>query len=136
MRPLNFLALLTFSITCTSSVFSAAALAAPAHAHGPAHGHAPAHKNNAPAASNAANARTPCARLTARLQSVTPAMCQNSQLVQSGARSRQGFPILTRQQASTSKKDSVRVLLIGGIHGDELSASSAVFQWMVAAASR
>ncbi|WP_374361611.1 M14 family zinc carboxypeptidase [Pseudoduganella danionis] len=132
MRPLNFLALLTFSITCTSSVFSAAALAAPAHAaaHGPAHGHAPAHKNNAPAASNAANARTPCARLTARLQSVTPAMCQNSQLVQSGARSRQGFPILTRQQASTSKKDSVRVLLIGGIHGDELSASSAVFQWM------
>lgn len=57
-------------------------------------------------------------------------MCQSSQLVQSGARSRQGFPILTRQQAPNSSKEPVRVLLIGGIHGDELSASSAVFQWM------
>ncbi|HJV54240.1 MAG TPA: M14 family zinc carboxypeptidase [Noviherbaspirillum sp.] len=45
--------------------------------------------------------------------------------------SRKGFPILKRViPAARSSKEPVRVLLLGGIHGDELTAAAIVFQWM------
>ncbi|HYD81224.1 MAG TPA: M14 family murein peptide amidase A [Paucimonas sp.] len=71
-----------------------------------------------------------CKRLTGRLSSVSMAACQNSGLKPTGALSRQGFPILMRQVPAAKGGDPVRILLLGGIHGDELTASSIVFQWM------
>ena len=74
-----------------------------------------------------------CKRITARLPGVSAATCQSSALVASGASSSQGFPILKRQiPAAKNSKDSkpIRILLLGGIHGDELTASAIVFQWM------
>ena len=51
----------------------------------------------------------------------------------SGAVSHRGFPILLRQISAESNRsvtDPVRVLLLGGIHGDELTASAIVFKWL------
>jgi protein MpaA len=75
-----------------------------------------------------------CKRFSARLPSVSASNCASSALQLSGASSQQGFPILMRQipamkNGKTNSK-AVRVLLIGGIHGDELTASAIVFHWM------
>ena len=74
-----------------------------------------------------------CRRLTARLPGVSVQQCQRSALVTTGAVSRNGFPILMRSIPATrtgKQGEPVRVLLLGGIHGDELTASAIVFQWM------
>jgi protein MpaA len=108
---------------------------------GSAHGAAaPAAK---PAAKPAAALPAPdawCTKLATRIPALTAQDCQASGLVPTGAMSRNGFPILARdfvaapQPAHVSrvanKKAPVRVLLLGGIHGDELTASAVVFQWM------
>jgi protein MpaA len=61
--------------------------------------------------------------------------CMKVSLVSSGAKSRNGSPILIRRYTPAAKlkeagKSPVRILLLGGIHGDELTASAIVFQWM------
>jgi protein MpaA len=72
-----------------------------------------------------------CARLIARLPGVSQADCQSSGLQPTGARSRNGLPILVREiQPAPGTRAPLRVLLLGGIHGDELTASAIVFQWM------
>lgn len=71
-----------------------------------------------------------CKRLIPRLPGVSAAHCQSSGLMPSGAASHQGFPILVREIPSTKKKEPVRILLLGGMHGDELTSASIVFQWM------
>jgi murein peptide amidase A len=76
-----------------------------------------------------------CKRLTPRLPGVNVTTCQRSGLQPSGATSRNGFPILMRSipSAKAGKQgEPVRVLLLGGIHGDELTAAAIVFQWMQA----
>lgn len=78
-----------------------------------------------------------CQRLSDRLKAVTPTDCQKSALVASGGRSRNGFPILMRRFQPPKNRDAgrtapapARILLLGGIHGDELTAAAVVFQWM------
>lgn len=75
-----------------------------------------------------------CKRLAARLPGVSAATCQQSALKPTGAVSQKGFPILRRfipaAKAGSHNKEPVRVLLLGGIHGDELTAAAIVFQWM------
>jgi murein peptide amidase A len=71
-----------------------------------------------------------CKRLAGRLPSISVETCQSSALKPTGAVSRQGFPILMRQVPAAKGETPVRILLIGGIHGDELTASAIVFQWM------
>lgn len=74
-----------------------------------------------------------CERLTPRLPGVSMADCQGSNLTPSGAVSYLGFPILMRQIPAAAKRPAttpVRVLLLGGIHGDELTASAVVFKWL------
>lgn len=74
-----------------------------------------------------------CKRLVPRLPQVSQAACDSAGLTPSGAYSLQKFPILTRHipaQTKESTAQAVRVLLLGGIHGDELTASSIVFKWM------
>jgi murein peptide amidase A len=74
-----------------------------------------------------------CKRLATRLPGVPAATCQRAGLVPTGAVSRNGFPILMRTipvARSGKHGEPVRVLLLGGIHGDELTAAAIVFQWM------
>ncbi|WP_232429519.1 M14 family zinc carboxypeptidase [Noviherbaspirillum autotrophicum] len=75
-----------------------------------------------------------CKRLSARLPDVSVADCQQSALKPTGALSQKGFPILKRvipaAKSGSPHKEPVRVLLLGGIHGDELTAAAIVFQWM------
>lgn len=74
-----------------------------------------------------------CKQLVPRLPGVSLADCQSSGLAPTGAVSRKGVPILMRSvPADLADKKAVpmRVLLLGGIHGDELTSSSIVFQWM------
>lgn len=74
-----------------------------------------------------------CTRIGARLASVTLPLCERSGLVPTGAVSHNGFPILMRSVPATRAaggEKPVRILLLGGIHGDELTSVSVVFQWL------
>lgn len=64
---------------------------------------------------------------------ISLADCQRSSLTPTGVKSRRGFPILAREITAPGKDGArmpPRILLIGGIHGDELTAASIVFKWM------
>ena len=90
-----------------------------------------------------------CQRISERLPGISKTDCRASALVPTGARSHNGFPILIRRFVAASEKKiasnsgvvaanpgggvgatPLRILLLGGIHGDELTASAIVFQWM------
>jgi murein peptide amidase A len=74
-----------------------------------------------------------CRQLVPRLPQITQSACESAGLVPSGGYSLQKFPILMRH-IPAQKKDgatpAVRVMLLGGIHGDELTAASIVFKWL------
>jgi protein MpaA len=75
-----------------------------------------------------------CKRLTARLPGVSIANCHDSGVAPTGATSNKGFPILARDipaaRPGKLSTEPVRILLLGGMHGDELTSASIVFQWM------
>lgn len=75
-----------------------------------------------------------CKRLVTRLPGVSAAACQGSGLAPTGATSRKGFPILAKEipvpKGGKHKKEPVRILLLGGMHGDELTSAAIVFEWM------
>lgn len=72
-----------------------------------------------------------CQRIANRLGSVHLEDCTKSPLALSGARSTQGTPILVAEYPPVSERQPLgRVLLFGGIHGDELSSVSIVFGWL------
>jgi murein peptide amidase A len=74
-----------------------------------------------------------CKRLVPRLPEISQAACESAGLAPSGAYSLQKFPILARYIPAQKKNGPlppVRVLLLGGIHGDELTAPSIVFKWL------
>ncbi|WP_245549216.1 M14 family zinc carboxypeptidase [Noviherbaspirillum massiliense] len=74
-----------------------------------------------------------CKRLIGRLPGVLLANCEHGALVPTGSFSLKGFPLLARDFPVANDipaKEPVRVLLLGGIHGDELTSSAIVFQWM------
>jgi hypothetical protein len=74
-----------------------------------------------------------CRQLVPRLPGVSQTECRSSALTPVGAKSRRGFPILVRDIApanAAGNKGALRILLLGGIHGDELTASALVFQWL------
>lgn len=136
-------ALLLATVLVAGSAVAAAPHAAP-HAAKPAPAK-PAAAGSAPgaAANGTATAVPPpdawCTKLASRIPALTAQGCQASGLAPTGAQSRNGFPILARDFMPPSpshvarianKKPPIRVLLLGGIHGDELTASAIVFQWM------
>jgi len=69
-----------------------------------------------------------CAEFLRRLPNVTQAACAAAKLEPSAARSVKGRPLLQRDVAAPDAK--LRVLVIGGIHGDELSSTSVALQWI------
>lgn len=73
-----------------------------------------------------------CELLGGKLRSVNVAYCQQSGLKPAEFSSVRGLPILYRDYTARTPEESKpqRVLLLGGIHGDELTAVSIVFDWM------
>lgn len=89
-------------------------------------------------ASTTATSAAPLATVSAachaygeRLDSIDVQTCLDASLQISQAASVKGQPLLYRDYLPSSRRASPRrVLLLGGIHGDEFSAVSVVFQWM------
>lgn len=71
-----------------------------------------------------------CTKIERKLGSVYPKDCEIGGLEISGV-SVKGTPILVKEYPPvSSRKPLGRVLLVGGIHGDEYSSVSIVFAWM------
>lgn len=71
---------------------------------------------------------TICRHYAGRIPNVKPAQCEAAQLEASQGRSVKGRIIWTRDVAAASP--NMRVLVVGGIHGDELSSVSIAFHWL------
>lgn len=69
-----------------------------------------------------------CAAAVKRLPSVTMSLCREAELKDSAGRSVRGTPLLQRDVVSPNAR--LRVLVIGGIHGDEPSSTSLVLHWI------
>lgn len=70
----------------------------------------------------------PCDEFFARLPNVSWALCNAAQLQASDANSVKGRTIYT--STISPAQASARVLVIGGIHGDELSSASMALHWI------
>lgn len=72
-----------------------------------------------------------CARIADKLASVGRAECLERELLVTRGASVDGAPILFKEYAPIDgRRPRGRVLLVGGIHGDEYSSVSVVFKWM------
>jgi hypothetical protein len=72
-----------------------------------------------------------CERIAAKLGSVSLEDCTEGRLQLSGARSNQGKPLLVAEFPPLPAREPLgRVLLFGGIHGDELASVSIVYSWL------
>lgn len=72
-----------------------------------------------------------CDEIGNKLASVAIAECKRQNLVATDGRSVLGRPIAMREYPPLPNREPLgRVLLIGGIHGDEYSSVSIVFKWM------
>jgi len=75
-----------------------------------------------------ARATTPCPELSARLPNVSRALCDGAQLQDSRARSVNGQPLWVRDV--DPGQATMRVLVVGAIHGDELSSAAVALHWI------
>ncbi|MCI0590105.1 MAG: DUF2817 domain-containing protein [Gammaproteobacteria bacterium] len=72
-----------------------------------------------------------CEWISDKLASVSLRECMNEGLVESNGRSVKDTPILYKEYpALPGREPLARVLLFGGIHGDEYASVSIVFKWM------
>lgn len=72
-----------------------------------------------------------CQKISKRLASVTLTNCKKAKLKATSCSSVKGFPLLVSEFSPLlSRKPQGRVLVIGGIHGDELTSVSIVFWWI------
>ncbi|MBI1732711.1 MAG: murein peptide amidase A [Gammaproteobacteria bacterium] len=79
----------------------------------------------------AATVNAECRRIAQKLASVGHGECLQLDLAVTRGESVQGAPILYREFPPVAERQPrARVLLIGGIHGDEYSSVSIVFKWM------
>lgn len=113
-----------------SVLLPAAALAAPPAAVPPAPrpGPAAAGAAIAPALPPMTSPAAFCAEAVKRLPNLTPMLCQRAGLIDGGGRSVRQQPLWVRDVLPPDAK--YRVLVIGGIHGDEPSSSSLVMHWI------
>lgn len=77
---------------------------------------------------NADGATAGCAEFLRRLPNINRSACEAAELLDSGARSVRGRPLLVRDVLDEAAR--LRVLVIGGIHGDELSSAAVALQWI------
>jgi murein peptide amidase A len=81
---------------------------------------------------SSAHAASPCIEFAAKLPNLSRALCEDAKLQPAGARSVTGQMLWTRDIRPSQA--SLRVLVVGGIHGDELSSASLPFHWIKLAA--
>ena len=74
------------------------------------------------------SATVPCDELVAKLPNVQRALCESAQLQPSTARTVNGRTIWVRDIKPDNP--TVRVLVIGGIHGDEPSSAALALHWI------
>jgi protein MpaA len=81
----------------------------------------------------AAHAAPPrvCVDYSYKIPNVRPTLCEAAQLQDMQARSVQGRTVWGRDIRPADAK--LRILVVGGIHGDEMSSSSLVFHWIALA---
>ena len=77
---------------------------------------------------NQAHAGEPCDEFSGKLPNVKRALCESAKLQPSAARSVSGRPLWMRDIKADNA--ALRVLVIGGIHGDEPSAASVALHWL------
>jgi len=70
----------------------------------------------------------PCVELVARLPNVKTPLCAAARLQPTFGRSVQGRTIHARDVVAPAPR--IRVLVVGGMHGDELSSSSLALHWI------
>ncbi len=68
----------------------------------------------------------PCERFVGKLPNLTRAQCEAAKLTDSGEKSVRGTPLYMRDVG----EGKLRVLVIGAMHGDELSAASLALHWI------
>ena len=116
-----------------------ALLAAPAlagvHREAPGPARAAAPNAGASAPSPAASATTTdlaqwCARLVPAVPGVDASGCRASGLVPGTGRSVRGVPLWAHDVAPAAGAPKFKVLLLGGIHGDELASVTLAFDWI------
>lgn len=79
----------------------------------------------------AASADEICQRIGNKLASVRITECKKQQMEPSGGVSVNGTPILIKTYPPLERREPLgKVLLVGGMHGDEYSSVSVVFKWM------
>ena len=72
-----------------------------------------------------------CQQISNKLSSVYYSECITNQLSDSGFRSNQNKALLIKEYPPLGKrKPQAKILLLGGIHGDEYSSVSIVFKWL------
>jgi hypothetical protein len=79
-----------------------------------------------------AHAAAPCDEFVARLPNVKRALCESANLQPSTARSVQGRTLWVRdiKPDDSARNPGLRVLVVGAIHGDELSSASVALHWL------
>ncbi|MDB5798644.1 MAG: murein peptide amidase [Paucimonas sp.] len=130
------------ALLCSPGLPAAAAAPSPPPSSAPA-SQPPAAPSTAPIASQPAfpSASQPaehsadlsrwCAQVVPRLPRIDLRHCLASGLAPTGAHSRKQVPIFSRRMAAQREAPKpLRILLIGGMHGDELTSSAVVFEWM------
>jgi hypothetical protein len=73
-------------------------------------------------------AADPCAEFVARLPNVKSLLCNAAQLQATEGRSVQGRTLYMRDVVAPEPK--IRVLVVGAMHGDELSSASVALHWI------
>jgi len=72
-----------------------------------------------------------CRRISTKLASIGYQECLDRQLLLTSGRSVKNAPILIKEYPPLPRREPLgRILLFGGIHGDEYSSVSIVFKWM------
>ncbi|MBF0310057.1 MAG: succinylglutamate desuccinylase/aspartoacylase family protein [Magnetococcales bacterium] len=85
----------------------------------------------APTAHDTAIVTEWCRTLGKKLSSVSESECLARRLIPSGGVSVRGLPLPVRDfPPAAERTPQARVLVLGGIHGDEYSSVSIVFKWM------
>lgn len=81
-----------------------------------------------PSIAGQADSTSLCGQFAAKLPNLPQRLCREAGLADGGARSVQGRPILLRDVPAEGAR--LRVLVVGAIHGDELSSASLAFHWL------
>ena len=71
-----------------------------------------------------------CVRLSAQVPGVAQPACRASGLVAGDGRSVHGVPLWLRDVTPSAGAPRFKVLLLGGIHGDELASVTLAFDWI------